>query len=239
MKNTMKVVHYFFSPIYGKLQTRDICYFYVGMWNQKTMAICPDVEYWKTIYLPYCSDREIDMTNPIVRENIKKLIGGICLMKYLTCNISTNEPLLVKYHDVYDNDKLENVMDFLARIHQFQQAMFSESANTKDSFMPTTDRLRHSPGFEIFQSMKDREFDFIANILYQTGLFQKIQASTNDGNSLIHLKYARSITKNHIRRVAFTRFRTREIYDSKVKGTRRDKRVIRPIEFSDFIYSNS
>lgn len=233
----MKTIHYFFSPIYGKLQSRDICYFYVGMWNQKTMSISPDDEYWKAIYFPYCVDRELDMKNPIVYSNIKNLIGGICLLKYLTCNFMTSEPLIVKAHTVYDNDKLESTLDFLSKIAQFQEAIFSDSANSKDSYMPTTDRLRHSPGFEIFRTMKDREFDFITNILYQSNLFQKIYDSMNNEDYMIQIKYARSITKNHIRRLDFSRFRANEIYNLKVKGTGRDKRVIRPIEFSEFISS--
>lgn len=235
----MKTRHYFYSPIYGKLRNRDICYFYVAWWDQKSMNFSPDGEYWKGIYLPYCSDRELDMNNPVISSNIKNLIGGICLLKYFNFNIITREPIIIKAHDVYSNDKLESVMDFLSRIPQFQEAMFSDSANRKDSYMPTTDRMRHSSAFQIFKNMREREFDFITNIVYQTGLFQKIDASMNDGESLISVKYARSVTKNHISRVDFSRFRANEIYNLKVKDTDWDKRSIRPVEFDDFIFSRA
>lgn len=239
----MKTFHYYFSPIYGKLCGRQICYFYTTWWLQGSRNYTPNGEYWKAIYLPASYDRGVDLKKESFRSEekliyLRKVISCICLMKFLTEDSIIREPIIIKVHGVYASDMLENSMDFLVRINQFRDMMFSPSATQEGSILPTTSRMRHAPGYDIFRVLRDPEFDFVMNVLYDSGLFQKIFQSVCGGDSIISIKYANTNTRNHLDHSAFTRFRSDEIYREKIKKTDRNVRIIRPVEFRDFINLN-
>lgn len=185
--------NYYYAPIFGKVGNRNVCYFYITKWLDGNIKE-PVEEHWEIVNFPISLDYNH-------RESLripKEILSAMLLYQYLSKYEFVSDRILGKVYDVTLQGKLALGMSFLKRFREFEQGNMNPKAiQDHPKRLPMIKKLTKTPEYDMICAMRPEEFYFMTNIMYETGLVQKVfkLTSTKTANLLVKYEDIMSVTE--------------------------------------------
>lgn len=219
--------NYYFAPIFGKIGFRPVCYIYITKWINKNIKK-PDEEYFEIVEIPRPYDRN---TYGVESSIPKSVFASMLLYQYLSKYEFVSERILGRVYDVTLNGKLENGMSLLKNFRAYESGNMNPKAiQSNPKRLPMIKKLEKTPEYDLICTMSQDDFYFLTNMIYDTGLIQKIFRLTNKNATLL-VKHESIVDTEEKALAEFTLSSAQK----KIEDIRETGYTVNPVKFSEFM----